>query len=108
MFVCIDRHYISFSISVRELPPCYHGPTWHGVDLDSFMACPSNLAANRQTRMLADLALVGCYNTTAMPKAERDRLMLESAKRNLASMAYFGLTEHQKVLLFTVHSYYFL
>uniref|UniRef100_W8C593 Heparan-sulfate 6-O-sulfotransferase n=2 Tax=Ceratitis capitata TaxID=7213 RepID=W8C593_CERCA len=47
--------------------------------------------------MLADLALVGCYNKTAMPTHERDRVMLASAKRNLAAMAYFGLTEFQKM-----------
>lgn len=32
-----------------------------------------------------------------MPKAERDRVMLASAKKNLQSMAFFGLTEHQKI-----------
>lgn len=47
--------------------------------------------------MLSDLTLVGCYNMTYMPAAERDRVMLASAKRNLAAMAFFGLTEHQKV-----------
>jgi len=48
--------------------------------------------------MLADLALVGCYNTSYMPSlAERNHVMLASAKRNLAAMAFFGLTEHQKV-----------
>jgi hypothetical protein len=53
----------------------------------------------RQTRMLADLALVGCYNTSYMPShAERNRVMLASAKRNLAAMAFFGLTEYQKVV----------
>lgn len=41
-------------------------------------------AANRQTRMLADLALVNCYNKTGMSALERDRIMLDSAKRNLA------------------------
>lgn len=70
---------------------------WLGVQLDEFMSCDSNLATNRQTRMMSDLALIGCYNRTAMPANERDRVMLASAKRNLASMAYFGLTEYQKV-----------
>uniref|UniRef100_A0A182VYV4 Heparan-sulfate 6-O-sulfotransferase n=1 Tax=Anopheles minimus TaxID=112268 RepID=A0A182VYV4_9DIPT len=70
---------------------------WNGVALDEFAGCESNLAANRQTRMLADLALVGCYNKTYMPGAERDRIMLASAKRNLAAMSYFGLTEYQKI-----------
>jgi heparan sulfate 6-O-sulfotransferase HS6ST1 len=55
--------------------------------------------------MLADLALVGCYNTSYMPSnAERNRVMLASAKRNLAAMAFFGLTEHQKVVKYTVTS----
>lgn len=34
--------------------------------------------------MLADLALVNCYNKTGMSAQERDRIMLDSAKRNLA------------------------
>lgn len=34
--------------------------------------------------MLADLALVNCYNKTGMSAQERDKIMLESAKRNLA------------------------
>uniref|UniRef100_A0A1Y9H201 Heparan-sulfate 6-O-sulfotransferase n=1 Tax=Anopheles dirus TaxID=7168 RepID=A0A1Y9H201_9DIPT len=89
---CLGRHATS-----DELPPCYNGANWNGVALDEFAGCESNLAANRQTRMLADLALVGCYNKTYMPAAERDRIMLASAKRNLAAMSYFGLTEYQKI-----------
>lgn len=77
----------------------YLGENWFGVSLDKFASCESNLAANRQTRMLADLALVGCYNKSVMPPVERDRVMLASAKRNLAAMSYFGLTRYQKVRL---------
>lgn len=51
--------------------------------------------------MLSDLALVGCYNQSSMSQYERDRIMLASAKRNLAAMAYFGLTEFQKVIIMT-------
>ncbi|XP_071440629.1 heparan-sulfate 6-O-sulfotransferase 1-like [Hetaerina americana] len=81
-----------------ELPPCYAGSTWKGVTLDEFTSCPYNLAANRQTRMLADLSLVGCYNRSYMPSAaERAHVLLASAKRNLAAMAFFGLTEHQRI-----------
>ncbi|VVC93040.1 unnamed protein product [Leptidea sinapis] len=48
--------------------------------------------------MLADLALVGCYNGTLRHRTEdTDRVVLASAKRNLAAMAYFGLTEFQKM-----------
>lgn len=86
------------------------GEDWMDVALDDFADCESNLgkckayytgksffficvkwinlnvitAANRQTRMLADLALVNCYNKTGMSQKERDRIMLSSAKRNLA------------------------
>lgn len=32
-----------------------------------------------------------------MSAADRDRIMLASAKKNLQSMAFFGLTEYQKI-----------
>ncbi|XP_031786690.1 heparan-sulfate 6-O-sulfotransferase 2 isoform X2 [Nasonia vitripennis] len=79
-----------------NIPQCYPGPNWKGVTLEQFMACPHNLASNRQTRMLADLSLVGCYNSS-LSSIERDRLMLASAKRNLKYMPFFMLTEYQKV-----------
>lgn len=79
-----------------ELPACYSSEDWTGVSLPEFMACPSNLANNRQTRMLADLSLVGCYNLSSMSEGQRDRLLLDSAKRNLRRMAFFGLTEFQR------------
>lgn len=47
--------------------------------------------------MLADLSLIGCYNSSTMNQEERNRVMLASAKRNLLSIAFFGLTEFQKV-----------
>jgi len=47
--------------------------------------------------MLADLSLIGCYNSSYMNQEERNRVMLASAKRNLLSIAFFGLTEFQKV-----------
>ena len=46
--------------------------------------------------MLADLSLVNCYNKTGMRPAQRDRLILQSAKDNLRDMAFFGLTEFQQ------------
>ena len=89
---CKDR-----SATKEEVTPCFTRENWQGVELDEFTGCESNLAANRQTRMLADLELVGCYDLKYMPKQERDRVMLASAKRNLQSMAFFGLTEYQKM-----------
>ncbi|KAJ8920720.1 hypothetical protein NQ315_004859 [Exocentrus adspersus] len=81
----------------KEIPPCYEGDNWEGVEIDEFIDCDSNLAANRQTRMLADLELIGCYDRKYMPKSDRDRIMLASAKKNLQSLAFFGLTEYQKI-----------
>ncbi|XP_071395491.1 heparan-sulfate 6-O-sulfotransferase 2 isoform X1 [Centroberyx affinis] len=82
--------------TLTELPSCYSGDDWSGCSLQEFMDCPYNLANNRQTRMLADLSLVGCYNVSAMSEEERWAVLLESAKRNLRGMAFFGLTEYQR------------
>nr|CAG4649708.1 EOG090X0E58 [Scapholeberis mucronata]SVE93896.1 EOG090X0E58 [Scapholeberis mucronata] len=82
-----------------SLPHCYKGSNWTGVELDEFMDCPYNLAHNRQTRMLADLTLAGCYTgfNSTEDRLERDRILLQSAKHNLANMAFFGLTEQQSI-----------
>ncbi|XP_056287622.1 heparan-sulfate 6-O-sulfotransferase 3-B-like [Pseudoliparis swirei] len=79
-----------------ELPACYSGEDWTGVPLADFMGCPSNLANNRQVRMLADLSLVGCYNASAAGEPERGGALLASAKANLRNMAFYGLTEFQR------------
>ncbi|XP_066266467.1 heparan-sulfate 6-O-sulfotransferase 3-B-like [Branchiostoma lanceolatum] len=81
--------------SEKELPSCFDD-NWVGVGLDEFTDCPWNLANNRQTRMLADLSLVGCYNTSRVNQEQRNRILLGSAKTNLRRMAFFGLTEFQK------------
>uniref|UniRef100_A0A4W5NXR9 Heparan-sulfate 6-O-sulfotransferase n=1 Tax=Hucho hucho TaxID=62062 RepID=A0A4W5NXR9_9TELE len=79
-----------------ELPTCYSGDDWSGVTLTEFMDCPSNLANNRQVRMLADLSLVGCYNLLSMNESERNHILLGSAMNNLKNMAFYGLTEFQR------------
>lgn len=79
-----------------ELPTCYRGEDWSGVTLHEFMDCPSNLANNRQVRMLADLSLVGCYNLSTMNESERNPILLASAMSNLKNMAFYGLTEFQR------------
>uniref|UniRef100_A0A915NDL2 Trafficking protein particle complex subunit 5 n=5 Tax=Meloidogyne TaxID=189290 RepID=A0A915NDL2_MELJA len=66
------------------------------VELDEFLSCPHNLAFNRQTRMLADLTLIGCDNLifSDTPTSHFGRLMLESAKKNLQNkFAFFGIKE---------------
>uniref|UniRef100_A0A2P2I9S0 Heparan-sulfate 6-O-sulfotransferase n=1 Tax=Hirondellea gigas TaxID=1518452 RepID=A0A2P2I9S0_9CRUS len=80
----------------EEVRRCYSGEMWDNPSLQEFMDCPDNLAINRQTRMLADLVLVGCYNQSVMSKSKHDEMMLFSAKQNLNRMAFFGLTEEQK------------
>ena len=77
---------------------CYSGDDWKGVDLDDYMNCDTNLAINRQTRMLSDLSKVGCLNNGN--RTEYNRLMLESAKHNLNRLAYFGILEYQKISQF--------
>lgn len=91
LHVCDGR-----SPTLTELPSCYSGDDWSGCSMQEFMDCPYNLANNRQTRMLADLSLVGCYNVSAMSDEERWAVLLESAKRNLRGMAFYGLTEYQR------------
>uniref|UniRef100_A0A8C6UH08 Heparan-sulfate 6-O-sulfotransferase n=1 Tax=Neogobius melanostomus TaxID=47308 RepID=A0A8C6UH08_9GOBI len=91
LHVCDGR-----SPTLSELPSCYSGDDWSGCTLQEFMDCPYNLANNRQTRMLADLSLVGCYNASAISEDYRWAVLLESAKRHLRGMAFFGLTEYQR------------
>uniref|UniRef100_A0A915NCH9 Heparan-sulfate 6-O-sulfotransferase n=1 Tax=Meloidogyne floridensis TaxID=298350 RepID=A0A915NCH9_9BILA len=66
------------------------------VELNEFLNCPHNLAFNRQTRMLADLTLIGCDNLifSDTPTSHFGHLMLESAKKNLQNkFAFFGIKE---------------
>ena len=90
-FICNNKRYYP--------PTCYEGMNWSTVTLSEFLECPYNLAFNRQTRMLANLTEVGCYDNVTEKfnySKQYGRIMLESAKRNLRSMAYFGLLEYQK------------
>lgn len=91
-----------------ELPSCYSGPDWRDVTIEQFISCPFNLGINRQTRMLADLTLVGCYNTSIMSHKERDIILLASAKENLRRMAFFGLSEYQKISQYLFESTFHL
>ena len=79
-----------------KIPFCYTGEDWTGVTISEFNDCKYNLAKNRQTRMLSNLSLINCYNETGIDSESRDEIMLQSAKDNLLSMDYFGLTEFQK------------
>ncbi|KJH46924.1 heparan sulfate 6-sulfotransferase [Dictyocaulus viviparus] len=77
-----------------ELPLCFDPNVgWDDVSLNEFLHCPFNLAFNRQTRMLADLTLVNCYSRNGTDSRTRDRILLESAKKNLKDMTFFGIKE---------------
>ena len=89
--MCDGRRTITDKVS--NLAPC--GQDWMSISLGNFTECERNPAKNRQTRMLADLTLADCDNITGMASHEREKIMLESAKENLQSMEFFGLTEHQ-------------
>lgn len=84
------------SATEEEVPFCFDGDDWVNVTLPEFLSCPSNLAINRQTRMLANLTKVDCYDTSRMTPESRNAIMLQSAKDNLRSFAFFGLVEFQK------------
>lgn len=81
----------------QEIPFCYKGRNWFNVSLNEFLDCEHNLAPNRQTRMLADLNLVQCFNKSAMDSDLRDQIMLQSAKEHLLKMSFFGLTNYQSL-----------
>lgn len=83
--------------TLDELPSCFEGKDMEELTLDEFLSCGNNLALNRQTRMLADLTLVGCYNSSSVSLEERNLLLLTSAKNNLHKMAFFGLSEFPRI-----------
>jgi hypothetical protein len=82
-----------------NIPECYPGylnrKPWPNLTWTKFLSCESNLAINRQTRMLADLRLVGCYGRKNLSKTKRDQIIIDSARANLRSLPYFGLNEYQ-------------
>ena len=69
---------------------------WTGVTLDEFMECEFNPASNRMTKMLADLTYIKCNSDLINDKEKADNFMLKSAKLNLQTFAFFGLTEFQR------------
>ena len=101
LYSYVNAHFRSFfsrfrcyrSLMMNEVIMYYAGSNWTGVSLDEFLSCRHNLAHDRQTRMLADLRPLGCYNSSALPPSVRRPLLLRSAASNLRRMAFFGLTE---------------
>lgn len=93
-----SRHWCSgVEATSDELPPCFELDDLNRLTLENFIKCEHNLAINRQARMLSDLSLVGCYNSSSLSKEDRDLIILTSAKNNLHKMSFFGLSEFPKV-----------
>ncbi|CAL1535851.1 unnamed protein product [Lymnaea stagnalis] len=84
--------------SLAEVPYCFNHGTWANVTFDEFLSCPSNMAFNRQTRMLANLSLSDCYRLESnKTRQERDEIMLKSAEDNLRRFfKFFFLVEYQE------------
>ncbi|RUS70331.1 hypothetical protein EGW08_021907 [Elysia chlorotica] len=81
--------------TIEEVPWCFQGTRWVEPTLDEYIACPGNMGINRMTRMLANLSLSDCYRLDSnKTKAQREEIMLASAKYNLAHFTAFGLTEY--------------
>lgn len=96
---CFTGYCNGTMISESTLPECYPGVynrvSWTDVSLTDFMNCPYNWANNRQTWMLADLEQTACSNNS-ITKEQMETNVLKSAKKNLESIAFFGLTEFLK------------
>ena len=76
-------------------PGYYSGETWKNLTLSWFTSCESNWANNRQTLSVANLETVGCFNHDTLTREERERKLLQSAKKNLRKFLFFGITEYQ-------------
>ena len=75
----------------EQWPFCYTGDDWSNAKLPDFIQCPYNLANNRQTRMLANLSLVDCYDVRNLNDSSRKQVMLQSAMDNLKNLAFFSI-----------------
>lgn len=71
---------------------CYKNKThWIDVSLDEFIECPTNMAVNRQTRMLASFNDLICKQSQV-----DDNILLASAMSNLNKISFFGICEQQR------------
>ena len=82
---------------VEEVWQTRNGQAMQNLTFENFLNCPGNLALNRQSRMLSNLSIFNyCKNQTSHSYKNVQNQMLQSAKRNLIQMDYFGLTEFQQ------------
>ena len=77
-------------------PSCHGSSLWANLTLDSFMACQTNMAINRQTWMHSDVSKIGCDLSIVMTNSQKRRRLLHVAKKNLKNSAYIGLLEYPR------------
>jgi heparan sulfate 6-O-sulfotransferase HS6ST1 len=82
---------------------CYLKRDWKNVTWKEYTSCRHNLGNNRQVRMLADYNELGCKSLkcltgecTSNETYYFERRLLESAKKTISSMRFFGITEFQE------------
>eukprot|EP00111_Clytia_hemisphaerica_P015561 TCONS_00045936-protein len=77
-------------------PRCYDGEIWLDLTLEKFLACPHNLAANRQTWMLSNVSDISCSVKSLMTKVNYQQRLLSIAKQTISEIAFFGLLEYPR------------
>ena len=75
---------------------CFKGDSWSDLDLNNFLNCKSNFAINRQTWMLSDISQLGCNFSEVMSQPQKQKQLLNLAKKNLRRIEYFALLEFPK------------
>ena len=83
---------------------CYRKNDWKNVTWEEYTSCKYNLGNNRQVRMLADYNEMGCKVLKCLTGEcnheetyNNERKLLESAKKTLSEMIFFGITEYQEL-----------
>ena len=81
---------------MEQTESCFEGKSWKDLTFEKFISCPTNLAINRQTWMLSNISEVGCDFKEVLTDTQSRKKLLSIAKRNLESMAYFGILEYPR------------
>lgn len=83
---------------------CFTTVIWENLTWNEFLSCPFNTAHNRMVRMLADYSEIGCDVLECLSGEKKcndetilknEQAILESAKKTLVKLDFFGLTEYQ-------------
>ena len=78
----------------KQNPTCFKESELPDLKVENFLNCPYNYAFNRQTWMLSDVSKVGCNFSEIMSNKQKKEKLLNLAKKNINSIAFFGLLEY--------------